>query len=184
MSQPLRLLRPLSLGLWALCAMSIFLSAPARATTMEEVDLKAAYIYNFIQFIEWPGGESGTRHEMTVCVSPFSPLKRPLTALEGKQTSKGATVRVKLLEITDLRPCRVVVLYSSDVVAALRLLRTLPPCHGILTITDELTFVDPEIVIALSQQEGRIVFGISADAAARAGLSISSRLLRLAKVTR
>lgn len=185
MSHPLRPLRVLRLGLWWLCAVSACLCAAARANpAVQEMDLKAAYIFNFIQFIDWPGAEAPAGHEMTVCVSPFSPLKRPLTALEGRRTSKGGTVRVKLLEVTDLRPCRVVVLYSSDVVAALQLLRTLPAGHGILTITDELAFVDPEIVIALSQQDGRIVFSISADAAARAGLSISSRLLRLAKVTR
>jgi hypothetical protein len=41
--------------------------------------------------------------------------------------------------------------------------------------------VNPEIVIALAQQEGRVVFGISPDAANKAGLIISSRLLRLAR---
>ena len=39
----------------------------------------------------------------------------------------------------------------------------------------------PEIVIALAQRDGRIVFGINPDAAAKAGLTISSRLLRLAR---
>jgi hypothetical protein len=181
MLQPLRLLRLIWLGLWAVGAMA---AAAQAAPAVEEADLKAAYIFNFIQFIDWPGGESAAGQDMTVCVSPFSPLKRPLTALEGRQTTKGGAVRVKLLEMTDVRPCRVIVLYSSDVMQVLRLVRTLPPGHGILTISDELTFVDPEIVIALSQQEGRIVFGISSEAAARAGLAVSSRLLRLAKVTR
>lgn len=182
MFEPLRLLPLIRLGLWVLCAVT----APVRAdpAAVEDGDLKAAYIFNFIQFIDWPGGESAPGRDLTVCVSPFSPLKRPLTALEGRPLSKGGVVRLKLLEVNDARDCRVIVLYSSDVVAVLRLLRTLPAGHGILTISDELTFVDPEIVIALSQQDGRVVFGIGADAAARAGLTISSRLLRLAKVTR
>jgi len=181
MTRCMPLLRMMWLGLWVLGTVC----APARAApAVDETDLKAAYIFNFIQFIDWPASEAAVGHEMTVCVSPFSPLKRPLTALEGKQTSKGGAVHVRLLELADLRPCRVIVLYSSDVDAVLKLMRTLPPGHGILTISDELTFVDPEIVIALSQQEGRVVFGISADAATRAGLTVSSRLLRLAKVAR
>ena len=53
-----------------------------------------------------------------------------------------------------------------------------------MTIADDMTFVDPDIVIALAQSEGRLVFHIHADAATKAGLTISSRLLRLAKGTR
>jgi len=181
MSHAPRLLRWIRLSLWALYAVATLARA---APAVEELDLKAAYVYNFIQFVEWPEGDTAAAHDLTVCVSPFSPLKRPLTALEGKQTSKGRTVRVRLLELTDLRSCRVIVLYNSDVEAVVRLLRAMPPAHGILTVSDELTFVNPEVVIALSQQEGRVVFGISSDAAARAGLNISSRLLRLAKATR
>ncbi|MNT68230.1 hypothetical protein D3C72_2064430 [compost metagenome] len=86
--------------------------------------------------------------------------------------------------MASLRDCRVLILQNADVEQALRALRTLSQGHGVLTVSDELTFVNPEIVIALTQQEGRIVFGISPDAAAKAGLTISSRLLRLAKVYR
>lgn len=146
-----------------------------------ELELKAAYIFNFIQFIEWPDSEGDSAHEMSLCVSPFSPLKRPLSALEGKPAGKGRTLRVRLLEPGNLRQCRVVVLNNMDVEPALRALRTLPAAHGVLTVSDELTFVNPEIVIALAQRDGRIVFGISPDAAAKAGLTISSRLLRLAR---
>lgn len=146
-----------------------------------ELELKAAYIFNFIQFIEWPDSEGDSAHEMSLCVSPFSPLKRPLSALEGKPAGKGRTLRVRLLEPGNLRQCRVVVLNNMDVEPALRALRTLPAAHGVLTVSDELTFVNPEIVIALAQRDGRIVFGISPDAASKAGLTISSRLLRLAR---
>jgi hypothetical protein len=173
--------RFLRLSLWVLCAV---VGQAHAAATAEEVDLKAAYIYNFIQFIDWPEGDAAAGQDLTVCVSPFSPLKRPLAALEGKRTSKGRTVRLKLLEMADMRPCRVIVLYNTDVDPVVRLLQAMPPAHGILTISDDLTFVNPEVVIALSQEEGRVVFGISSDAAARAGLNISSRLLRLAKATR
>ena len=176
-----RLHRFLRLSLWVLCAV---VGHAHGAAAMEEVDLKAAYVYNFIQFIDWPEDGAAAGQDVTVCVSPFSPLKRPLTALEGRRTAKGRTVRVKLLEMADMRPCRVIVLYNTDVDPVVRLLRTMPPAHGILTISDELTFINPEVVISLSQEDGRVVFGISSDAAARAGLNISSRLLRLAKVSR
>jgi len=157
----------------------------AHATeTVAEQDLKAAYVFNFIQFIEWPDNEGTPGNEVTVCVSAFSPLKRSLNALDGKQAAKGRTVRVRLLDTGAIRACRVLVVQNTEIEPVLRALRTLPASHGVLTVSDEVTVASPEIVIALTQQEGRVVFGISPDAASKAGLTISSRLMRLAKGVR
>ena len=113
----------------------------------------------------------------------------PAVARHRRHLCKGSVGRRKdgersrarqNLRDASLRQCRVVVLSNADVEPALRALRALPATHGVLTVSDELTFVNPEIVIALAQRDGRIVFGINPDAAAKAGLTISSRLLRLA----
>ena len=47
-----------------------------------------------------------------------------------------------------------------------------------------MTFVDADIINELAKSEGRLVVHIQGDAATKAGLTISSRLLRLAKGTR
>lgn len=168
--------------LWMACGVG---GGAARANEpVAELDLKAAYIFNFIQFIDWPESESAPDNEVTVCVSAFSPLKRSLNALDGKQASKGRTVAVRLLDLGAIRACRVLIVHNPEIDAVLRALRALPASHGVLTVSDELTFVNTEIVIAMAQREGRVVFGISPDAASRAGLTISSRLLRLARGNR
>lgn len=175
----LRFRATLLLGLWALCWGPI-----ARAdTSAGELDLKAAYVFNFIQFIEWPDNSAGagSPDDWTICVSAFSPLKRPLTALEGKPARKGRPIRVRLLEIREMRSCQMVVMHSADVEQVMGALKTLPAGHGILTIAEEVTFAHPEIVITLYQMDGRVVFGIRSDAASAAGLQVSSRLLRLAR---
>ncbi|MFY3382938.1 YfiR family protein [Paracidovorax sp. MALMAid1276] len=161
-----------------LCAMG---TAARASDAVGELDLKAAYIFNFIQFIEWPMPTAAPAGAWTICVSPFSPLKRALTALEGKPARNQQPIRVKLLETGALRECRIAVLHNSDVEPVLAALRSLPPDHGVLTVADELTFAGPEIMITLFQQDGRIAFGIRTEATARAGLTVSSRLLRLAK---
>lgn len=176
--QPLRHL--LSAGLCLLCAVGGLARA---ASPVEELDLKAAYIFNFIQFVEWPDNAQAPEGEWPVCVSPFSPLKRALAALEGRPVRKGRVLHVRLLEPGELRQCRVLVLHMTDADQTLRALRTLPPAHGILTVADEGTGDAPEIVITLRRQAQRIVFAINTDAADKAGLTISSRLLRLAKAT-
>ena len=85
---------------------------------------------------------------------------------------------------TMLLVCRVVVLHNADVEPMLPALQSRPAGHGRLRIADEMPLSSPEIIITLSQQDGRIVFGISASAASKAGLTVSSRLLRLAKASK
>ena len=171
--------------LWAAaCLLCLAAGLAQAAPAVEEQDLKAAYIYNFIQFIEWPDADSAVDGDWPVCVSPFSPLKRPLTALEGKPARKGQPIRVRLADPTDLRSCRVLVLHVSDIEPMLRALRLLPPTHGILTVADGLSTGNPDIMITFSEQGGRMAFGINTAATARAGLAVSSRLLRLARGAR
>ena len=141
----------LAICLWWVCGLGT--SAAHANEPVADLDLKAAYIFNFIQFIDWPDSDGAPGNDVTVCVSAFSPLKRALTALDGKQATKGRTVRVRLLDLPAIRGCRVLIVHNAEVEPVLRLLRTLPPSHGILTVSDEITFVNPEIVIALASRK-------------------------------
>ena len=172
------------LVIWLCMACGVATRVAHATEPVAEQDLKAAYIFNFIQFIEWPDNGGTPDNDVTVCVSAFSALKRSLNALDGKQATRGRTVRVRLLDTGAIQGCRVLVLHNAEVEPVLRTLRSLPASHGVLTVADEVTFASPEIVIALDRQDGRVVFGISTDAANKAGLTISSRLMRLAKGTR
>lgn len=172
----------LVIWLWMACGVG---AGEARANEpVAELDLKSAYIFNFIQFIDWPEREGAPGNEVIVCVSAFSPLKRSLNALDSKRTSKGRTVAIRLLDLSAIRACHVLIVHNPEIDSVLRALRALPASHGVLTVSDELTFVNSDIVIELAQRDGRVVFGISPVAASRAGLTISSRLLRLAKGVR
>lgn len=119
-------------------------------------------------------------HRLCIALQPVEAL----TALENKQTTRGQTIKIRHLEVATLRECEALIVHNPDAEHVLRALRAAPQGHGVLTIADDMTFVDPDIVIALAQSDGRVVFHIHADAATTAGLTISSRLLRLAKGTR
>ncbi|WP_298209470.1 YfiR family protein [Acidovorax sp.] len=169
---------------WLCMAFGLGLGTAHAMEPVGELDLKAAYVFNFLQFIGWPDSNGAPTNDLTLCVSSFSPLKRPLAALDGKQAAKGRALRVKLLEASALPGCHVAVLDSADVEPVLRALHALPAAHGVLTVSDTTIFYSPDIVIALAKEEGRIVFSIHSEAATKAGLTISSRLLRLAKAGR
>lgn len=169
-------------GAWLLLG-----AVPAHAAEpVAEADLKAAYVFNFIQFIEWPGNDSVASAGWTVCVLPFSPLTRALTALQGRPARKGRPIQVRLADPASLDDCQVLVLHAGTPEAVLRALRTLPPQHGVLTVADG-TVVPPgnaDVMISLAPQDGRVVFSINTDATTRGGLAVSSRLLRLARAAR
>ncbi len=168
-----------SLWLAVLCGAGV---AWASSAQVAEQDLKAAYVFNFIQFIEWPQlDQPGS--EFTLCVAPFSPLKRSLMALEGKRTSDGRIVRLKLSDAENLRECRALVIDAADVARLAGPLQALAPGHGVLTIANGTPPL-ADAVITLAQQRGTVVFAVSPDAAARAGLTVSSRLMRLSRSVR
>lgn len=175
------LYRALLLGMCVL-ACSHLLHAQER---IGESDLKAAYVLNFIQFVEWPQGDGIAGTDWIICVSPFSPLKRSLMAWEGKPARKNNPIRIRLWEANELDDCRVLVLNGADTDRALRALRAVPGKTAVLTIADDSTAAPPpDIMITLHREGDRIVFDINADAIGKAGLTVSSRLMRLSRGAR
>lgn len=174
-----------SLAPWAVLQCGLLFSpVHAQSPAVAEQDLKAAYVFNFIQFIDWPDKELQGGADLTLCVSSFSPLRRALLALEGKAVPGGRAVKVRLFEAGELKACRVLVVDRGDAESVAKSLRGLPEAHGILSIADDGTVAAPDVVIVLSRQDGRVVFAVNADAAVRAGLSVSSKLMRLSKSSR
>lgn len=150
--------------------------------SVPEHDMKAAYILNFIQFVEWPADSPGGAKDWSLCVSAFSPLMRPLHALHGKELPSGQMVRVRLFDPGNAQECRMLVLQGTDLERPTQQL--LHGRRGVLTLSDDPTALRAGVMIGLVEQGGRIVFDVDNTAANRAGLTISSRLLRLARTVR
>ena len=175
----------LRLSWWLLSAMACALAwqSPARAQSpVAEHDMKAAYILNFIQFVDWPINSPGGTKDWSLCVSAFSPLVRPLHALDGKKLPNGQHVRVRLFDPGSALECRVLVLQGADLEHLAQ--EPLLGRHGMLTLSDDPAALHIGVMIGLAEQGGRIVFDVDNAAAAKAGLVISSRLLRLARSVR
>lgn len=162
------------------CALAQQRQAWAQSPVAEH-DLKAAYIFNFIQFVEWPADISGGTKDWNLCVSAFSPLLRSLSALEGRPLPNGQNIRTRFIDPSDVWDCRMLVLQQADVERLSKLPEPVLGSPGILTLSDDPLAIRTGVMIALSEQGGRIVFDINTTAARKAGLKISSRLLRLAR---
>lgn len=165
----------LTAGLWSM------LPGIAPAHTEDgpgEEAVKAAFVYNFTKFVEWPEAAlPATGSALTLCVFGSRPLSGRLEGLQGKPT-QGRTIRVVVApEARD--QCQLVFIGQTD---AHGLRAVLQPLSGrpVLTVGDHDDFIGLGGIIGLKLSAGRIRFDINLQAARASGLHINSQLLQLA----
>jgi hypothetical protein len=172
------LLRPPVVLVLASLAMAGF--AGAADNTTSDVAVKAAFLFNFAKFTEWPSLAPDAT--LTLCVVGDVKIAGALTETVRNQRIGGHTVEARALDgDAPMQSCHVLFLSMSEArraAAALDALRTLP----ILTVSDIKDFARSRGIIEIFIENGRMRFCINTDAADRVGLHLSSRLLGLAKV--
>jgi hypothetical protein len=166
--------RPRALA-WAALA----IAAGAATAAAPEYQVKAAFLFNFARFVEWPGEAVVESDAFRICVvgdDPFGPLLDD--AVRGK-TVHDKPVEIVHPEDIDAIRCHIAFFASSGAPALPRLLTALGG-RGILTVGETEDFTRAGGVIAMRVEESKVRFDINVDAAQRAGLHVSSQLLKLA----
>ncbi|WP_433861556.1 YfiR family protein [Pseudomonas thivervalensis] len=153
-------------------------SPPAWAdAAVDERAMKAAYIYNFTLFAQWPSLPDA---DFQFCVLGSTPLDEELTRLEGKKAQNGLPISIRwVLPTESLLGCQVLYIDERHRRALDSLLHQLAE-SPVLTITDAAGFADRGIMIEMRRQGPRIVFDVNLAAARRVNLDFSARLLKLA----
>lgn len=153
------------------------LSSPAQ--TVPEYELKAAMVYNFVLFTEWPADTPFEADVLNICVGPDSALRRPLLGL-SERSVRGRRIAVHSLAAGgDARTCQVVFIDGAYKERWTHFRKGWG--SGVLTISDDDDADRGSVVIALATEDNRIVFDIDTRAARQARLVLSSKLLRLAR---
>lgn len=152
--------------------------SPARAVEQApEYVLKAAFIFNFATFTEWP---SGTGSTLNFCVAGKNPFGNALDSLEGKALGgKRLTIRLPAAG-ESLRACQILFIGASDQAEIGKLLEEIKGAP-VLTIGEGGNAAKQGVMIGLLMEQKKIAFEVNLEAARRAHLSISSKLLRLAR---
>jgi hypothetical protein len=160
-------------------------SAPAAVGTGSagEYEIKAAYLRNFVLFVEWPAAAMGPGDEPVVIgvfdPTPFGPA---FPSLQGK-TVKRRAIKIRVCRsIDDAQRCHVVFVNPREPHIAATVLKGLVD-KPVLTVGETPGFLQDGGVIRFAESGGRVRLEISLAAALRANLRISSQLLELAKVT-
>lgn len=163
------------LGLGALFA-TVTTSVPVHAEELPEYRLKAAFLYNFIMFTEWPASTGST---LSVCVSGNDPFGAELDALQGKVAGTRTLAVQRKTGSDSLKGCQVVFIAASAIDSLPRLLAGLRG-QPTLTVADSPGALHQGVALNLAVQNSRVSFQASVPAARSAGLTLSSKLLRLA----
>ena len=150
---------------------------------LTEYQVKAAYLFNFLKFVEYPGDSF---------VDPLAPIVIGIVGDDPfgsalPQVVTGKTVQGRDLVLRsyrageDLRGAHILFISVSE---KKRLPVILASLHGssVLTVSDMEGFLDAGGMVQFLNENGRVRFAINVDATSRARLKLSSKLLSLAKV--
>jgi hypothetical protein len=148
-----------------------------------EYDLKAAFLFNFAKFVEWPASAfPGERTPLTICVYGEDPFGRTLdTVVQGERVGERGLAVQRPDGLDDLDACHVLFVCRSE---KDRLEEVLAQVEGkpVLTVADTDGFLRAGGIINFILEGSKVRFLIDQEAAERSGLRISSKLMRLAVI--
>jgi len=159
-----------------LAALLAGLAAPASAQ-VDERALKAAYLFNFIQFTQWPVPPD---EPFRLCVLGTTPLDEQLAKLEGKPVLGGLHIGVRHVAPREsFAGCHALYVDDSQRSQVDEVLGRLAGTP-VLTITDGDGLADKGVMIEIHKREARLGFEVNLKVARRANLNFSARMLKLA----
>lgn len=153
--------------------------ANAQEFAPSEYQVKAAFLYQFLNFVEWPE-DSGLKGEpeISICVLGEDPFGPALAAIEG-ETVRGKKVKVKGVgNIKGMKGCNILFISGSERANMQEILQ-FAEYSAILTVGDMEGFAESGGIIGFVTKENKVRFKINLKSAREAGIKISSKLLRV-----
>jgi hypothetical protein len=145
----------------------------AQPTASNEYDVKAAFLYNFLKYVEWPGSPTGP---IIVCVAGQNPFGQVFFDTMRDQIAGREVSGRQITEPSD--ECNVIFVPSTASGAYVRHARGKP----VLLVGESADFLSQGGIIRFVREGTKLQFEIDAEAARQAGLTISPGLLRLRRV--
>jgi hypothetical protein len=163
-----------------LILVTALLTALRAEAAAPEYAVKAAFLYNFTKFVEWPPSAfHDDSSSLRLCVLGEDPFGDILEAVT-EDAVDGRTLTVLRTDwMSDLAACQILFISRSErrkVTTILAAVRGAP----VLTVADADGFLEKGGIINFILQGSKVRFEINQEVADQAGLKISSKLLRLA----
>lgn len=156
--------------------------APAASAILKEYQVKAAFLYNFAKFIQWPDSAFADEHT-PLCIGTIGhdPFGEALDDIAAK-TVQARPVEIRRFEdIQDIDFCHILFINLSEQEQLAPLLARLKG-RSILTVSEIEHFAQAGGMVNFVVQGQKIRLEINPLSAEQAGLKISSKLLQLATI--
>lgn len=151
--------------------------------SLSEYQIKAAYLFNFLKFVEWPEDAfADPLAPIVIGIAGEDPFGSALPNVIIGKTVQGRDLVIRKYRVgEDLRSAHILFISISEKKRIPQLLAGLRG-SSVLTVADSTDFLVEGGMIQLYYEDNRIRFAIDVDATDRAKLKISSKLLSLARV--
>jgi hypothetical protein len=143
-----------------------------------EYQVKAAFLLNFAKFVEWPANAlAAPDAPISICILGDDPFEGALDQMVEGESIDGRKIAVKRMKRPSGSPaCQILFVSKSEKSFSASELGT-----GVLTVGETEGFLAHGGVIALVIEDRRVRFDVGKSAAEKAGLKLSSKLLRVAR---
>jgi hypothetical protein len=155
----------------------------AQATPPSEYQVKAAFIYNFAKFVDWPPDAfTDEKSPLALCVYGKDPFGSALDdAIRGKSIGTRDLVVRRTRKLQELNACQIVFITSSESDQLPEILDGLHSSSALI-VGESPHFAEQGGQIQFLLEDKRIRFSINVDSVNRARFRMSSKLLALAQI--
>ena len=158
-----------------LLASGATIAAPAQGVPTE-FQVKAAFLFNFVKYIEWSADAASG--PVTICVAGRNPFGPVLADLVRGEVVAGRPVETRVIVEADPDCDVLYVAREANAPAYLRVARKLPT----LIVGETANFIASGGHVRFYVNDGYVRFEINPEGAEQAGVRISSRVLKLARI--
>ena len=171
---------PAAAALLAICVCTSEAQTPPRG----EYEIKAAYLFTFARFVEWPARSDRDDSSFTICVLGTDPFGAALDTTLADAVIRGRKVGARRITAPEAATgCHVVFVSASEERRMAATISSLT-ASGTLTVSDAPKFAERGGMIQFVTAANRVRFEINLASAREAGLTMSSELLRVASAVR
>ena len=168
-------------AIFLLFLFSTALSHPAFSSFKPD-EIKAAYLYNLTNFVHWPDAQP---EKQTFIIKVFGnrAVARNLGLLTRGEKLRGANIVIQYIDsVLDIYPCQMLFVDGSVQEQLTSKMLSELASKQILIIGDTLDFLQKGAMVGLLENGGRILIAVDPDLARKAGISFSSKLLKVARI--
>lgn len=173
--------RLLSVLLLIATTLPVYADRGMRNSQMVEYQIKASYIYNFLQFVKFPSDALRDDGEVVVCIAGENRFGRALFELDGAKTSQGL-IHVELVEphtnAVHNKRCNVLYVVGSEAQRARALLENVDP-RKVLTIGEDQSFVRIGGSIELYIEDDVVRFRVNVEQVKQADFQVAAQLMEM-----